>query len=115
MKLLSLFILFGLSLTPCFSQQDEARNETPSGSISLNIERYKLDYELIGYTFINGDSTILNELNIDGMLLLKKANIDIELTDLEHGVTILIYSTNKSLELRGIDKRESGQSKRSDK
>ena len=114
MKLLSLFILFGLSTAPCFSQQVEARNETPSGSISLNIDRYNLDYELIGYTFINGDSTILNELDISGMIEIRDALDDIELTDLEHGVTILIYSTNKSLELRGIDKRESGKSKRRD-
>ena len=100
MKLLSLFILFGLSPVLCFSQQAEALNETPSESISLNIERYKLDYELIGHSFSNGDSTILDELNIDGMLLSRKTNIDVEITDLEHGVRILIYSESRAKEAR---------------
>ena len=96
MKLLSLFILFGLSSVLCFSQEVNALNEIPSESISLNIERYSFDYELIGHSFSNGDSTILDELNIDGMLLSRKTNIDIEITDLEYGVRILIYSESRA-------------------
>ena len=83
MKLLSLLFLLGLYPLLCFSQYDHT---------SSNIERYNLDYELLDHAFLNGDSSILNVLNIEGMLLSRKINHDVEITDLEHGVRILIYS-----------------------
>jgi hypothetical protein len=96
--LLLLLLLFAVLPMFVFSQQASPHKDVTSSQFeqSGNIERYKLDYELINYVFINGDSTILNALNIDGMLLSRKTNVDVELTNLEYGVRILIYSESRS-------------------
>ena len=67
-----------------------------------NFQRYNLDYELVDYTFVNGDSSILNELNIVGTFHARLLNEDLLLTDIEHNVKILLYSENRMREARGL-------------
>ena len=67
-----------------------------------NIERYGLDYELINYTFVNGDSTILNSIYLDRALQLRLEFLDRELNDINNNLTILLYSEKRAREARGL-------------
>ncbi|MDG1334034.1 MAG: hypothetical protein P8P74_16985 [Crocinitomicaceae bacterium] len=82
-----------------------AQQEQYEGEISqseTNIQRYHLDYELVDYTFVNGDSTILNELNITGAFHARRYREDLVLTDIEHNVKILLYSEIRMRTARGL-------------
>jgi hypothetical protein len=69
------------------------RKMTPVHSPS-NIERYQDDYELKNYTFVDGDSSILNSIQLDEYESLRQMdqNIEIDLTDLNQ--TLILYSVN---------------------
>ena len=83
-----------------FSQQGQQEHE--SIQHEDNIDRYNLDYELVDYTFVNGDSSILNELNITGTFHARLLNEDLLLTDIEHNVKILLYSEVRMRAARGL-------------
>jgi hypothetical protein len=65
-----------------------------------NIENYKVEYELIGYTFPLSDSSILELLELQDIYPLRKAYDDVVMHDLQHGVQILLYSFEKALAKR---------------
>jgi hypothetical protein len=71
------------------------RKMTPVHSPS-NIERYQDDYELKNYTFVDGDSSILNSIQLDEYESLRQMdqNIEIDLTDLNQ--TLILYSVNSA-------------------
>lgn len=83
-----------------FAQQEQLEKETFQQED--NIQRYHLDYELVDYTFVNGDSSILNELNIVGTFHARLLNQDRILTDIQHNVKILLYSETRMREARGL-------------
>lgn len=102
MKLLTAFAV--MLLIPLLSTAQQG-NQTTSTLLTqnntTNIKVYNLDYELIDHVFIDGDSTILNELNISGILHARKYDEDIVITDLQHNVRILLYSELRAKEERG--------------
>ena len=65
-----------------------------------NISSYQVEYELLDYNFIAGDSSILDLINMQEIYAIRLTDEDMVLSDLEHGVTILLYSYSKSLNRR---------------
>lgn len=94
------FILTIMVLTGsfAFSQSDlnssERYQQTPHYLTLGNIERYGLDYELVNYNF-NGDSTILESLDLLGIEQYRNNFNDVEIDDYMHNVKILLYSGNR--------------------
>lgn len=112
-RLFSLMIVLGCSVNFSFGQ---IISEKPLKSVtkiySGNIERYGLDYELPNYTFVNGDSMVLNTINLDRALLMREASVDKELYDLNSGLTILIYSEERARQERGLEPIDESHKKR---
>lgn len=54
-------------------------------------ERYKVDYEIADYIFINGDSTVLDLLNLDSLENMRSQANDIEVIDTATGLTVILY------------------------
>lgn len=72
----------------------ERYQEIPHHLTLGNIERYGLDYELINYNF-NGDSTILESIDLLGIEQYRNNFNDVEINDYEHNIKILLYSGNR--------------------
>ncbi len=62
-----------------------------------NIDRYKVDYELKDYTFENGDSTILLQLDLESVEPLRNTSglATTEVEDPNTGLIIVLYSEKK--------------------
>ena len=60
-----------------------------------NQERYKIEYELKDYVFINGDSTILNSINIEAIEYQRVQSTDIEIFNSDINQIIVLYSLDK--------------------
>ena len=101
--LISTTITFG-----CFSQlvhqQSRAttittEKETSKETLTTEqfVQNYGLDYELVDYTFVTGDSSILYDLNLQNLYDLRKEAQDTEYIDLQRGVTILVYSRQRGI------------------
>lgn len=65
-----------------------------SGEVKSNQQRYKVDYELIDYEF-NGDSTILDRINLRSIEYLRHDTQDQVFRDLDNGINILLYSQRR--------------------
>lgn len=63
--------------------------------IPTNIERYQLDYELKDYTFVEGDSSILNSIDLDEYESMRQMNQNIE-------VQIVLNNTPQNLIIYAI-------------
>jgi hypothetical protein len=100
MRTLPSMLCMCLVSSSLMAQQGQFENETIQ--YEDNIQRYNLDYELVDYTFVNGDSSILNELNITGTFHARLLNEDLLLTDIEHNVKILLYSETRMRTARGL-------------
>ena len=100
MKKLLTFFCFLIGTTSLVAQQEQYATEVADNE--TNIQRYGLDYELIDYTFVNGDSTILNELDITANFHARLLNDDLVLTDIAHNVKILLYSESRMRAARGL-------------
>ncbi|MBL1279175.1 MAG: hypothetical protein COA33_002840 [Fluviicola sp.] len=64
-----------------------------------NIERYGVDYELKDYVFVNGDSSILNLLDIEYIEYLRSETQNIEVIDATSGVTIILFFEKKKVNI----------------
>jgi hypothetical protein len=64
-------------------------------SIKTNQQRYKVDYELKDYVFINGDSSLLNSINIDAIEYQRAQSSDIEIFNSDINQIIVLYSKDK--------------------
>lgn len=60
--LLGLLLLFA---SPGYSQNSTERYISNVPSVPTNIERYKIDYELVDEIHLTEDSLILNQLNLE--------------------------------------------------
>ncbi len=98
-------LLFGICLLITgfsFSQQT-SKKMMPVTPLS-GIERYKIDYELVNYTFVDGDSSVLNLIDLEHFDVVRKENQDIEITDSVTGLKVLIYSKVKAREKKSVNK-----------
>lgn len=56
-----------------------------------NTERYGIDYILKDYTFVNGDSSILELLNLDAIEYLRAQDHAVEVFDESTGLIIILF------------------------
>ncbi len=60
--------------------------------IPTNIERYQDDYELKNYNFVDGDSSILNSIDLDDFESMRQMDHDVEVEIEELQVVLILYS-----------------------
>lgn len=60
--------------------------------IPTNIERYQDDYELKNYHFVDGDSSILNSIDLDDFESMRQMDHDVEVEIEELQVVLILYS-----------------------
>jgi hypothetical protein len=54
-------------------------------------DRYGIDYELKDYSFQHGDSTILFQLDLDGLESFRNPNMDVEVIDPNTGLVVILF------------------------
>ena len=64
-------------------------------STKSNQERYKIEFELKDYVFVNGDSTILNSINIDAYNHQRMQSSNVEIFNSDINQIIVLYSYDK--------------------
>lgn len=82
-----------------FGQSSTSRIATPIPPQS-NIERYGIDYEVKNYVFQNGDSTILNSIDLNYLEQFRLENSDAEVVDQTTGLVILLYYESRKKPLK---------------
>lgn len=96
-QLLTTIGAFGFAIT-AFSQyslETQARQqyqpETPT-----NLERYGIDYQLKDYPFLNGDSTVLESIDLSYLEEFRVEDQDVEIIDPSSGLTVILYFEKKN-------------------
>lgn len=74
-----------------FGQTDRKMTQV---HIPTNIQRYQDDYELKNYTFVDGDSSILNSIQLDEYESLRQMDQNIEIDIALNGIPqkLIIYA-----------------------
>ena len=80
-------------------QTDPSSRFQSTPDLKSHIDRYKEDYELKDYSFENGDSTILNHLDLDNLEPLRPSSGVIEVIDPNTGLEIILYSRKHQLSI----------------
>ena len=62
-----------------------------------NISRYSIDYELKNQLFVDGDSSILNLINLEQYEYLREQSQDIEIFDESTEKIVILFSIDKSI------------------
>ena len=78
-----------------FAGYSQAQRQAIPLPIKTNQQRYKIEYELKDYVFINGDSTILNSINIEAIEYQRVQSTDIEIFNSDINQIIVLYSYDK--------------------
>lgn len=94
--MLSTLTLFLLSFTTLFGQSELIENNFTQTEKHTLKQRYGYDYILNGYDFTNGDSTILESLNIRELLENRDYEKDLIRPEIEYGFDIIIFSEKKA-------------------
>lgn len=96
-QLLTTIGALGFAIT-AFSQssldtqpRQQYQPETPT-----NQERYGIDYQLKDYPFIDGDSTILNLIDLSYLEEFRTEDQDVEIIDPYTGLTVILYFEKKT-------------------
>ncbi len=90
MKTTTLLLLFILFSSLGFTQNISSRYAVPI-TPPTPMERYGIDYELKDYIFINGDSTVLNQLDLNSIEQYRSMSEDVEIIDSNTGLTIILF------------------------
>ena len=102
-KTLSVLVLFLASTS--FGQFSQELGTTSKQRIELiapsNIERYGIDYIVKNYDF-NGDSTILESIDLNYMEQFRQADNDVELIDDNTGLTVVLFYRKRTKRLNTI-------------
>ncbi len=96
------FSLLGLACSAQTPTNSDSRKISAAGELS-NEQRYGVDYELVDYPFDNGDSTILDLLDLTSIEYLRHDTFDQAYRDLDNHVVILLYSRRR---MTGKDQNE---------
>lgn len=95
-KTLLLITLFNLSIASLNAQVNlSERYITQSAHIPTNIERYKIDYQLLDESIISDSKEILLSLNINALEEQRLEDEDIQLVDESTGIVVILYSYSK--------------------
>lgn len=97
-------LILSLLTISIFSVVNLANGQTSKmmvAPIEINhASHYKVDYELKNYTFINGDSTLLNAINFDEIEAYRTELTDVEINYPSINEVIIIYSDRKILAIK---------------
>ncbi len=74
---------------------ENARMIPEGNTVPSNIERYKVDYEVVNYTFIDGDSTILEQIDLNFLEQFRRPDYDSRVEDPVTGLHVLLYGSMK--------------------
>ena len=91
-------ILLTLSLVLagiCYSQGSTERYTTSSQDVLTNIERYKVDYELVDASLFDQDHSIVSGINLNVIDYYRQPTEDVVFHDKRSGLEILIYSEER--------------------
>lgn len=95
---LRIVLLLVISTTSCFAQDSgHIRNVTHPNANLDNIQRYKLDYELLDETLL-GDSSILLQLDFSKMEEYRHNEYDMRAEDPNTKLGVLLYNRKRLLE-----------------
>lgn len=89
--LTTLFLIFNIY---AFGQTHLSRI-AQQPEIPSNIERYESDYKLKDYTFVNGDSSILESINLEYLEQFRSTEHNIEVIDPNTGLSVILFSERK--------------------
>lgn len=95
MNIIKTLVFVGLSFFG-FSQNSPSRYQFTVHSES-NISRYDVDYALKDYIFVNGDSTILESIDLSLIENQRLNNEDVEVIDPTTGLTIILFHKPKNI------------------
>ncbi len=70
---------------------------TPDSKKLSNISRYSIDYELKDQLFVDGDSSILNLINLEQYENLRLQSEDVEILDASTEKIIILFSIDKAI------------------
>ncbi|MCR9173154.1 MAG: hypothetical protein NXI10_11705 [bacterium] len=70
-----------------------------------HLERYGVDYMVKNYDF-NGDSTILENINLAYLEQFREADSDVEVIDSNTGLTVILFYRKRSNTLNNISESE---------
>lgn len=88
-------LCFAIITFSSISQLSNSDARYQSGTTLSNVDRYGIDYELINYTFINGDSTILSGLSLENLEYSRHDSEDVIAYDKVVHVNVLLYSRKR--------------------
>ena len=104
------YLLTGVGLligVAAYSQQlDPSSRIQTSPPVKSTIERYKEDYELQSYSFENGDSTILLQLDVESLEVFRPATGTFVVVDPNTGLNVILYSRKYQLTAVNPDKTD---------
>lgn len=95
-------ILF-LTVSSAFSQNTSTRYAT-TPLPPTNTERYNSDYLLKDYAFVNGDSTILEQIDLAAIEHLRSDSENIEVLDANTGLVVILFHQKSPSSISDTDK-----------
>jgi len=73
------------------SQVDYTSKMVTAPPIPTNIERYEVDYKLKSHVFIDGDSSVLNQIDLRLLEEYRDTTEDVEITDPTTGLKVILF------------------------
>jgi len=93
------FILIGALLLSghfSFGQNSTERYITNAPHLPTNIERFKMDYELVDNSLVATDKSLLETLELWRIEYVREDNQDVVFFEKNAGIEILVYSREKT-------------------
>lgn len=106
MRKIVLLCTFALLHVYIFSQSNTDRYSNTNSFEYSNKEKYKILFELVDESHLGNDSTILKSIDVSVFEHLQQPNADITFIDEHTGLSIVLYSKEKTL-INGIRIKES--------
>ena len=101
---MKLTLTFLVSLISCaLFSQNYIPTQRQITAKPTNQSLYNLEYELKHYVFSNGDSTILNSINLEDFISDRQQSVDVEIAAPSINQTIILYSFDK-IETKYLEK-----------
>lgn len=91
----TLLISFVCALNFLNAQLDQTSRYNPREAPYSNLQRYGLDYLLIDYTFVDGDSSIIELLDLDYLEQFRQNDVDVIHIDPISGQKVKLYAARK--------------------
>ena len=86
------FIFVCISVLGFAQEQETPTSREVQLAVSFsNIERYNVDYKILNYSFMNGDSTILNQINLDELEAYRSPTENVHVIDPTTGLDVLLF------------------------